>query len=410
MPKRHLSRLSVYDYSKLVSAFKDASIKESCIPKLFSQLCRNPDVPWSEVPELPKAAAQLLDARFQRSTSRVVSKHVSGDGETTKLVVELQDGMQVEAVIMVYDTTARYTSEDGSAAQRGQRRATLCVSSQVGCQMGCTFCATGTMGLKGDLTAGEVLEQLVHAQRVMPIRNVVFMGMGEPMNNYTAVREAVGIMTDSKFFGLRRTAVTVSTVGVVPRIRQLATDLPGVSLALSLHAPNQALRQTLVPSARAYKLDSIMQAVQQYQQQAKHPKVFVEYVLLAGVNDQQQHAHELGQLLSGHGSYVVNLIPWNPIFSPGIAYSAPGADATSAFQRIVREQYGLPCTVRQEKGQDIGGACGQLVVELAAGRAGAPGGPGCGPPAQGGKGQGVVDIEELARGGARAAAVPVGEA
>lgn len=253
-------------------------------------------------------------------------------------------------------------NEDDDSLVIGGNRNTLCVSSQVGCQMGCTFCATGTMGLIADLTAGEIIEQLVHAIKLVPIRNIVFMGMGEPLNNYPAVLSAVQLMTHPQAFALRRRCVTVSTVGVIPRITQLAQDLPGVSLALSLHAPNQELRAKIVPSARAYKLDRLMETIRKYQEETQQ-RVFIEYVMLGpDFNCLEEHALELGKLLQGR-DVVVNLIPWNPILSPGMDFKAPVTGATAAFQRILKEKYGLPSTLRQEKGQDVAAACGQLVLE-----------------------------------------------
>lgn len=155
-------------------------------------------------------------------------------------------------------------------------------------------------------------------------------------------------------FGLSKRHITISTVGVIPRIRSMATDMPGVSLALSLHAPNQELRKQIVPSARAYPLHKLLQAIEDYQA-ATQQRVFVEYVLLSGVNDGLEQAHELGQLLQGR-DVVLNLIPWNPVYSPdGPQFKAPVEGQVAAFQGIVRGQYGVHCTVRQEKGQDISG-------------------------------------------------------
>lgn len=213
--------------------------------------------------------------------------------------------------------------------------------------------------------------------------------MGEPLNNYDAVRSAVQMMTDPRFFGLGRQQVTISTVGIIPRILQLPDDLPGVSLALSLHAPNQTLRQSIVPSARAYKLERLMEAVKEYERRSGL-RVFVEYVVLSGVNDGLEQAHELGQLLQGH-SAVLNLIPWNPVYSPdGPKFAAPSEQALAAFQQVLRGQYGISTTVRQEKGQDISGACGQLVIEMGKAKV-------CGGEADGrGDARSVRDIEELA--------------
>ncbi|KXZ45270.1 hypothetical protein GPECTOR_56g366 [Gonium pectorale] len=457
-PPRKLNPQSVWDTSAVLQAFQEEGIKPMHAVRIWGHMIRNPGSSWHDVPDVPRAAVALLDKYFVRFTTRVVKCQNSSDGSTTKLLVELQDGMQVEAVIMTYEAPSRDPQllasgapevdphlpvdhraaaeeeederEEGAAAQRPRqrqqeapgrgaargsgdgsscgggggnaggagesgnrggeaepsssapsvtsaaaarlrRRSTLCVSSQVGCQMGCTFCATGTMGLKGHLNAGEIVEQLMHARAVTRIRNIVFMGMGEPLNNYEAVRSAVSMMTDSRYFGLRRRHVTVSTVGVIPRIKQLAQDLPGVSLALSLHAPNQELRAKIVPSARAYKLPALMDAVRSYQANSSQ-RVFYEYVMLSGVNDGLEQAHELGKLLQGD-DVVVNLIPWNPVYQPeGPFFEAPQDGSVAAFQSVLRHTYGLHTTVRQEMGQDISGACGQLVIETGGG-----GGGGC---------------------------------
>lgn len=413
MPKKRiLSPQSVWDVGAVEAAFAEAGVKPAHVLRLYNHLLRNPGSTWHDVPELPKVAVAALDAKFILFSTKLVRRQASSDGETVKLLVELQDGLQVESVIMTYDTsTAARQNKDRKAAETdettscsepstsgpsaeeeevGGVRSTLCVSSQVGCQMGCTFCATGTMGLIADLTAGEIIEQLVHAINVAPIRNIVFMGMGEPLNNYVAVKTAVKLMTHSQAFALRRRYVTVSTVGVIPRINQLAEDLPGVSLALSLHAPNQELRAKIVPSARAYKLDRLMQSIATYQENTKQ-RVFIEYVMLGpDFNCLEEHARELGALLQGR-DVVVNLIPWNPILSPGMEFKAPAPGATAAFRRILKYEFDLPSTLRQEKGQDVSAACGQLVLEH--------GGRGCGGD------KGLTDVEDLVSQGTRAAAV-----
>ncbi|KAF6260598.1 hypothetical protein COO60DRAFT_1269332 [Scenedesmus sp. NREL 46B-D3] len=362
-PSRTLCPQSVWDLPAVLAAFREHGIKERHVYRVWSMLLKHPDIVWADIPDLPKSACAVLEQQFSRCTSTVLRCQQSTGGDTTKLLIQLQDGMQVEAVVMHYDTSgavgACWRQE---AAGWGNKRSTLCVSSQVGCQMGCTFCATGTMGLKGNLCCGEIVEQLVHATRVTPIRNIVFMGMGEPLSNYEAVKAAVGMMGEPRLFGIGARHITVSTVGVIPRIKQMAADLPGVSLALSLHAPTQELRRSIVPSARAYPLHKLMDAVAEYQA-ASQQRVFVEYVVLAGVNDAPQQAHELGQLLQGR-DMVINLIPWNPVYQPeGPFFAAPVEGAVEVFQGILRSAYGLHCTIRQEKGQDIsGGASWQLGV------------------------------------------------
>jgi adenine C2-methylase RlmN of 23S rRNA A2503 and tRNA A37 len=182
--------------------------------------------------------------------------------------------------------------------------------------------------------------------------------------NWEAVKSAVKMMIHPSYFGLGRQQVTISTVGIIPKIRSLHDELPGVSLALSLHAPTQELRSSIVPSAKAFKLEKLMDAVADYEM-SSGLKVFYEYVMLAGINDSEEVAHQLGQLLRGRKG-VLNLIPWNPTYVMGeiaLTFKAPAQDSVLAFQQIVRRDYGVSCTVRQEKGQDVEAACGMLVIK-----------------------------------------------
>ena len=243
-------------------------------------LNKNPIGKRRRLRQLPKALLDFLsslnnhnnnnkNSEFVTMTSKIASQRTSKDGTTTKLAIELQDGHVVESVIMRHSNS----------------RATLCVSSQVGCAMGCTFCATGTMGIRGNLCSGEILEQLVHASLILLhdnnnnkdtneqrqqqqqqklIRNIVFMGMGEPLNNYKNVVEACRVMIDRKRWNLAHGHVTVSTVGVTPKMRQLTRDLPQINLALSLHAPNQKLRESIVPTAKQYPIQDMVQALHEH--------------------------------------------------------------------------------------------------------------------------------------------------
>lgn len=314
-----------------------------------------------EVPELPERMYKLLESSFAPITSTVVEEKTSADRTTTKLLIKLQDGHMVESVIMRY----------GGDGLRADERATLCVSSQVGCKMACTFCATGTMGLSGNLFAGEILEQLVLANRVVPIRNVVFMGMGEPLDNYDNVKAAVTAMCNPNMFGLAMCHVTVSTVGVVPRMRQMRQDMPAVSLALSLHAPTQEARCKIVPTARQWHIDELIEVLREHlaARGNKKERVLIEYVVIKDINDSEEMAHTLGKLLGGL-SVTVNLIPFNPTYNPklGSQHEAPTIEMVDYFADIVRNRYGLRTTVRRELGQDINGACGQLVVSARDGK------------------------------------------
>lgn len=257
----------------------------------------------------------------------------------------------------------RYDTRLGKYAGKprpGGLRSTLCISSQVGCKMGCRFCATGTMGYKSNLTSGEIVEQLVHASRFSQIRNVVFMGMGEPLNNYSALVEAVRAMIGSPF-SLSPKRITISTVGIIHAINKLHGDLPGLNLAVSLHAPVQDIRCQIMPAARAFPLQKLMDALQEYQKKSQQ-KILIEYIMLDGVNDEEEHAHQLGKLLETF-QVVVNLIPFNPIGSSS-QFRTSGDEKVSVFQKVLRGTYNIRTTVRKQMGQDISGACGQLVVSL----------------------------------------------
>jgi adenine C2-methylase RlmN of 23S rRNA A2503 and tRNA A37 len=286
-------------------AFAEYGIKRSHCPLVWKHLTRNPGLPIDSVPNIPALAKEILRDKFTITTSRLVSSTTSRNGSTTKLLIELQDGHRVESVIIRYDKDSDKDVTEGG----GESRITLCVSSQIGCQMGCTFCATGTMGLLGNLTGGEICEQLYHANTIEKIDNIVFMGMGEPLSNYDSVLSAIRGMTDANRFNLANYRITLSTVGIVPKMYQITHDMPSVHLALSLHAPTQEMRQLIVPSARAFKLDAIIEALDDHLWRTGRA-VLIEYVLLAGVNDAIDTAHLLGQLLKGK-KVKVNLIPYN---------------------------------------------------------------------------------------------------
>jgi len=335
------------------------------------------------VRRLPKAFLNFLadpNNDFVTITSRVEFKASSKDSTTTKLAVKLQDGHVVESVIM------RHINKTAS-------RTTLCVSSQVGCAMGCTFCATGTMGIRGNLTSGEILEQLVHAGHILVqeaqlleventvptfVRNVVFMGMGEPLNNYTNVVKACRGMIDRRRWNLAHGRVTVSTVGVTPKMRQLTKELPEVNLALSLHAPNQSMREAIVPAGKMYPITDLIEALDEHMMalsKAKHVdacsnvkdrksaskrrRAMVEYVMLAGDTSSFECAHQLGKLCENR-HLVVNLIPYNQTDVKD-KLNCPSQKHLNEFQRIVAS-YGVFCSIRRTMGSDIAGACGQLVV------------------------------------------------
>lgn len=348
---------SIFDAAELRTEFEIAGINPQFIPLIWKYVIQNPNCEWNEVPSLPSSAYPLLRSKFKPSTSTLHSVFDSIDEVTTKLLIKLQNGAFVEAVIMRYDTRlGKYAGQP----RPGGLRSTLCISSQVGCKMGCKFCATGSMGFKNNLSSGEIVEQLVHASHLSQIRNVVFMGMGEPLNNYTALVEAVRVMTAPPF-QLSPKRITVSTVGITHAIKKIQSDIPNVNLAVSLHAPVQDIRCQIMPAARAFPLERLMDTLREYQKNSQQ-KILIEYILLDGVNDEEQHAHQLGQLLETF-EVVVNLIPFNPI---GILskFKTSSEQKVINFQRILRGTYNIRTTIRKQMGQDISGACGQLVVNI----------------------------------------------
>jgi len=252
-------------------------------------------------------------------------------------------------------------------------RGTLCISSQAGCAVGCRFCSTGHQGFSRNLTTGEIVAQLWHAEFFLRqhlkttervISNVVMMGMGEPLQNYSALVPALRVMLDDHGYGLSRRRVTVSTSGVVPMIDRLAGDVP-VALAVSLHAPNDALRDSLVPLNRKYPLSELLDACLRYLPAAPRDFITFEYCMLDGVNDQPEHAAQLLALLKGHGGKGVpckiNLIPFNPFPDSGLKCSP--RPVVQAFGQILIAG-GIVTTVRKTRGDDIDAACGQLAGDV----------------------------------------------
>ena len=273
----------------------------------------------------------------------------SSDGLTRKVLLRLHDGQTIETVLM------RYAG-----------RATACLSTQAGCAMGCVFCATGQMGFVRHLTPGELVAQVLHAQRLLDeegqgerLRNVVLMGMGEPLHNYDATMAAVDTLVEPRGIALGKRFITLSTVGVVPGIRQLADEDRPVELAVSLHGATDAERGALVPAGRKWPLAELMDACRYYVQK-RGKRIFFEWALIAGKNDGAESAHTLGRLLQGLDSHV-NLIPLNP--TRGYAEVPSDAGRVRAFQDVLAG-YGLPSTVRQRRGIDIDAGCGQLKANV----------------------------------------------
>ena len=293
--------------------------------------------------EVPKALRSELERDFRFTSLKEIATSQADHGLTTKTLYELDGGHSVEAVVM------RYAD-----------RSTLCISSQAGCPIGCPFCATGRFPFGRNLKAYEIVEQAVDAERILAaegrrLSHVVFMGMGEPMANYRAVVDSVRRLADPDLLGISPRRIVVSTSGLIPRIAQLAEEKMPVTLAISLHAARDELRDVLVPINRKYPVHDLVAAAQTYAETSGR-RVSYEWVMLAGVNDTERDAKELGALLKGKLAHV-NLIPFNPV--DGTPYHAPDRRGIRDFKQLLETQ-GLNVTVRDTRGRDADAACGQL--------------------------------------------------
>lgn len=357
------TRLDLYGLTRqqLQQQLRDWGLKPVHAERLWKYLYIELASTLDEMPELLPALAARLRAETTLGALPVALETASADGFTRKYLLALPDRARIETVLM------RFTG-----------RVTACVSSQVGCAMGCVFCATGQMGYTRHLTPGEIVAQVVHVARVLRqeapsgpvrrqtrhaigtrLRNVVLMGMGEPLHNYDAVMHAVDILRDPHGPALAAERITLSTVGVVPGILRLAAEQRPVHLAVSLHGATQAERAALVPAARKWPLDALMAACRTYSATTGR-RIFYEWTLIDGKNDGVEQARAVGALLRGLPAQV-NLIPLNP--TTGYDGAPTRTEAVKRFQQILADEFALPSTVRQRRGIDIAAGCGQLAVQ-----------------------------------------------
>ncbi|MEM7312642.1 MAG: 23S rRNA (adenine(2503)-C(2))-methyltransferase RlmN [Planctomycetota bacterium] len=296
---------------------------------------------FADMTDLPAGLREQLEGEFAFWTT-TVSKHQTSDDGTEKILLALRDGGEVECVLL----------------RDGDRR-TICVSSQVGCAMGCVFCASGLDGVDRNLTAGEILEQMLRLQRLLPdderLSHIVMMGMGEPLANLDNVLQALDVASDEKGLGISPRRITISTVGLPPAMDRLTSTNPRYHLAVSLHAPNDKLRDELVPVNNKTGLTKIVEAADRYFETSGRRLTF-EYVLLAGINDHIDQAEELAQLLKGRPA-LLNVIPYNPV--DGLPYQTPSALAIRKFREVLERNH-ITVKFRQRKGDEINAACGQL--------------------------------------------------
>jgi 23S rRNA (adenine2503-C2)-methyltransferase len=320
--------------------------------------------------DLSKSLRERLKADGFAPPAKVADVHAAADG-TRKLVLELAQGARVECVIIPMTdladgdadaSAAPEDDEDDDASAPEKSRVTLCVSTQYGCAMGCVFCASGQAGLQRGLTASEIVAQVLISKTYLKpneeLKNLVFMGMGEPLHHYDETARAIRLLTHPAARGMSPRRITVSTVGLVPGIARLGADFGGkVGLAVSLHAPNDVIRDRIMPMNRKFPIVELMRALREYPLPQRR-RITIEYTLMNAVNDGEAEARELVQLLRGL-RVKVNLIPMNPISASEL--KAPSGNRVAAFQRVLSEA-GVSCFVRTRRGDEVSAACGQLAI------------------------------------------------
>ena len=309
---------------------------------VYKQLAASP----SDFSNLSKELRQKLDETWCFEPLRVEKDLKSADGQTNKLLFRLWDDRFIESVLMRY-----------------RERNTICISTQVGCPMNCAFCATGQMGFIRNLSAGEITAQILFFARMlksegMKLTNIVVMGMGEPFHNYDAVMKAIGIINDPDGMNFGERRITISTVGIIPRIEQFTSARRQINLAVSLHAPTNTIRDRIIPANKKYPLDQLLEACRNYTEKTGR-RITFEYALIHGLNDNYENAVALSKRLKGMLCHV-NLIPLNS--TSKFEGSGSNHDRVSSFKSVM-DRNGIPCSVRLKRGIDIGEGCGQLVSE-----------------------------------------------
>lgn len=313
--------------------------------QIFQWLYRKRAVSIDDMSDLSKDTRETLKQQFSLTPLELRDKQVASDG-TTKYLFALEDGSLIESVLMQFDYGK-----------------SICVTSQVGCNMACAFCASGLTKKKRNLTSGEMVAQVLYVQRDLDEReerlsHIVVMGTGEPFDNYDNVMNFLATVNHDRGLGIGARHITISTCGVVPKIYEFAKEHTQYNLAISLHAPNNALRDQLMPINHAYPLEELMEAIQYYAKENNRRLTF-EYILLRGVNDQKEHVTQLAKLLRGLNAYV-NLIPYNAVDENG--FQGVDHEQAMVFYDALMKQ-GIRCTIRKEHGADIDAACGQLRVK-----------------------------------------------
>ncbi len=341
---------SIHDEKRILELLEENGHKKFRYAQLENALYKNFVSDFSTIETLPKDIRELLTENCFYNSLTIHSEVTSADGQTTKFLFKTHDDKMIEAVIMRH---------------LGGRN-TLCVSCQAGCPMACSFCATGKLGLIRNLEFYEIIDQLMIANLLLAkedkkIRNIVYMGMGEPFLNYDNVAESIRIASAQKKLDLSSRRITISTCGIVPGIKRIGDDFPQVSLAVSLHAPNDEARKRIMPVENTYPIPDLIASLDEYVAKT-NKRVFYEYIMIAGVTDRPEFAGELAHLLEGKLAHV-NFIPYNPGEGiMGTGYKPTGKIIMKKFQDSL-EKVGIPSTIRHTMGDDIDAACGQLALK-----------------------------------------------
>jgi 23S rRNA (adenine2503-C2)-methyltransferase len=342
----YFTDLSYVQQNQLIESMGEPTYRAKQLRKWVYQ---NLALSYDEMTDLPSNLREKLKNEIKLHSLGLIKSITGGDG-TVKVLFKLHDWNTVESALMYYDT------------DRGGERHTVCVSTQVGCAVGCAFCATGQQGFRRNLTSGEIIDQVLHFARYLRdndkserVSNVVFMGMGEPLANYTNLWQAIETLNSPKAFGLGARNITISTAGLVPQIIQLAKEKLQVGLAVSLHASDNGLRNKLVPLNRKYPLEELIPACSEYSRLTGRRLSF-EYTLFEGINDSIEQARSLAELIRRLKCHV-NLIPANPTNTK--MYQPPSRKTILAFEDELKQRH-INVTLRERRGQDIDAGCGQL--------------------------------------------------
>ncbi len=339
-----MNKKSIYSitYDKLVNFFKENSINEFVAKQIFDWVYKKNVRSFEEMTNISKKNIELLNNNFYFNNVKEINRQIDHEDETIKILYELEDGNKVESVIMKFNY--------GYSA---------CISSQVGCNMGCKFCASGKLKKIRSLTIDEMVLQILNINKTLmeikskKITSFVIMGIGEPFDNFDNILDFIEIAKDRKAIEIGSRHITVSTSGIVPKIKKWADLNLQVNLAISLHAPNDEIRSSIMPINNAYPINELMDAIDYYLEK-NNRRITIEYIMLDGINDSNENANELAKLLKNRLCYV-NLIPFNDINNPHFSRSKN----IKNFAKVLNNA-NITCTIRQERGKNISAACGQL--------------------------------------------------